>query len=92
MAEVSWSNDAIANLELIIDFVDQHDPAAAQRLGRRLIAAAESLASFPHRGRLAGNGCRELVVVRPFIIRYTVRGDRVFVLRLRHAAQLPDSD
>jgi len=36
-----------------------------------------------------GTDMRELVSVRPYIIRYRVLGDQVIILRIRHASQRP---
>jgi plasmid stabilization system protein ParE len=33
---------------------------------------------------------RELVTIRPYVIRYALDADTVFILRIRHAAQLFD--
>ena len=65
-----------------------NDLAAALRIGERLFEAGESLATFFRRGRPVGNGRRELVSVRPYILRYRMVGGQVEILRVRHAAQL----
>jgi plasmid stabilization system protein ParE len=56
-------------------------------LARRLIELADSLVQFPDRGREAGDGKREMTSVWPYIVRYRVEGDTVFILRIRHGAQ-----
>jgi len=54
------------------------------------VAAGNSLAHFPQRGRsIRGTDMRELVSVRPYMIRYRVTGEAVIILRIRHAAQRP---
>jgi toxin ParE1/3/4 len=53
---------------------------------------AESLTEFPDRGRDAGEGMREMTVVRPYVIRYRVAEDAVFILRIRHSARMPEDD
>jgi plasmid stabilization system protein ParE len=58
-------------------------------MGLRLLAAGESLSRFPERGRPIGLR-RELVIVRPYVIRYRVLPDRVEILTIRHGAQAPD--
>jgi plasmid stabilization system protein ParE len=58
-------------------------------MASRLTQAGASLAQFPDRGR-AARGRRELVIVRPYIIRYRVFSDRVVILAIRHGAQEPD--
>jgi toxin ParE1/3/4 len=54
-------------------------------MAERLIALGNSLVDFPNRGRLvSGTDLRELAILSPYIIRYRVDDDRVFVLRVRH--------
>lgn len=87
MAEVIWSDEALANLELIVDYIRQFDPRAADRMAARLIDASFRLRDFPNSGRPAGDGRRELPSVPPYVIRYRVDGDTVQILRIRHGAQ-----
>ncbi len=53
----------------------------------RLLEAAESLSEFSDRGRPIDGNRRELTVIRPYIIRYRVARDAVFILRVRHGAR-----
>ena len=57
---------------------------------RRLAQAAQSLEGLPRRGRLMAYGRRELTIVYPYIIRYEIRGERVYIVRVRHGARAPD--
>jgi toxin ParE1/3/4 len=90
MAEVVWLRAAIVQIDQIAAYVRVFDPAAADRLAQRLLALGDSLADFPLRGRPASNGAREMLIVRPYILRYRVIDDRVFILGIRHGAQLGD--
>jgi toxin ParE1/3/4 len=87
MARVVWTREALSNIELIRAYIQQFDPGAAQRMARRLIEAGDSLREFPERGRLVADGRRELPTVPPYIIRYRIEADRVFILRIRHGRQ-----
>ena len=87
MRTIVWTEEAVANLEAIADYVSAFNPAAAERLAMRLIDVADSLAEFSDRGRDAGGGKREMTIVWPYILRYRVEGDRVFILRIRHGAR-----
>lgn len=84
---IVWTDDAVGNLEAIVTYVATFNPAAAQRLAERLVAVADSLTEFPHRGRDAGEGRREMTTVWPYILRYRVEGERVIILRIRHGAR-----
>ena len=101
MARVIWSPEALAQLRHIVEYVQLFDPAAARSFSLRLFALGESLADFPRRGRPAANGTREMVTVRPYILRYHVEpeerddadgavDEEVSILGIRHAAQLAD--
>jgi len=88
---IVWTDEAIAHLEAIVTYVSVYDLAAAERLGRRLIELADSLAEFPNRGRDAGDGRREMTMVPPYVLRYRVEGERVIILRIRHGARMEES-
>lgn len=53
----------------------------------RLRSAGESLDYFADRGRLLANGARELVIVRPYAIRYLVSTSLVEIIDIRHSAR-----
>jgi len=59
-------------------------------LAGRLIGLADSLAEFSERGRNAGGGRREMTVVWPYVLRYRVEDEAVFILRIRHGARESD--
>jgi toxin ParE1/3/4 len=88
--KIVWTDEAIAQLEIIGAYIAIDDPVAAAALANRLIALADSLAEFPHRGRVAEENSREMTTVWPFILRYRVDGDTVLILRIRHGARSPD--
>jgi addiction module RelE/StbE family toxin len=88
--EVIWTEPALANLEAIRIYIEQFNPRAARQLADSIVAAGNSLAQFPQRGRkVPGTDMRELVIAHPYIIRYQVVGDVVVLLRIRHSARRP---
>lgn len=87
MAKIVWTEEAVEHLEAIVTYVSVYDSAAAERLARRLVELADSLSEFPNRGRDAGQGKREMTIVWPYVLRYRVDGESVFILRVRHGAR-----
>lgn len=86
-----WTDEAVGHLEAIVTYISTFDrAAAAARLAARLLQPADSLAMFSERGRNAGGDMREMTIVWPYILRYRVSGDTVFILRIRHGAQNDD--
>ena len=82
-----WTEEAIGHLEAIVAYIAAFNPAAANRLGERLIAVADSLGEFSERGRVAGAGLREMTIVWPYVLRYRVERDAVIILRIRHGTR-----
>ena len=64
-------------------------PLAAQRLAQRIQDAVGRLRHAPSTGRPLPSGLRELVTVRPYVIRYRITGAEIVVVRIRHAARRP---
>ena len=89
MARVIWRPAALEHLDEIAAYIEQFDPSAAARMRTRLRQLSDSLRTSPNRGRPAAGGTRELVTVRPYILRYEVQGDVVTILRIRHSARRP---
>lgn len=89
MGRVVWSDEAMENVAEITGYVRDFSPAAAARLEFQFVGVAENLATFPERGRPIGRGRREVVVVRPYVIRYVLVGEEVRILSIRHGARRP---
>lgn len=87
--QVIWSPSSLRQIERIHDYIARDNPTAARRMAELLFEAGASLHTFPQRGRLVpGTTMRELIV-RPYIVRYKVDGDRVQIVRVRHGARRP---
>ena len=74
MAQVSWSDAAIAGVEEIRRFIVSDNPSAAARIAQTLVEAADSLSQLPYRGRRVEGGGRKLVRP-PYVIFYRVGAD-----------------
>ncbi len=81
---------ALADLEEIVRYIARDDPAAAGRLGNRLLDEAESLTQLPYRGGSVRRrpGVRKLLHP-PYLIFYRVNepARSVEVLRFWHGAR-----
>lgn len=90
MRRIVWSEEATENAEAIFAYVAGHSVKAAIRLNSRLVEAAAGLAELPDRGRPWRGSVRDLLVIRPYIIRYVVTDDEVRILKIRHGSQRPE--
>jgi toxin ParE1/3/4 len=84
-----WTTAALRDVARIHDYIADSNPHAAARVVQALLAAADGLATFPHRGRLVGRNLRELTTIYPYIIRYEISVDEVLILRVRHGMRRP---
>jgi len=85
-----WSPEAIEDLASLRAYIEQDDPAAAQRVVLRIIHSVEDLLSKnPEMGRPGRvPGTRELVVPRtPFVVPYRLQGKTMQILRVYHGAR-----
>ena len=83
---VVLSPQAIEDVDAIYAYIAQDDLTRADDIMARILDAAQSLATFPGRGRPGQvEDTRELLVKRlPYTIVYTVRDDQVYVLGIYH--------
>lgn len=90
MRRIVWTDAAVEHLEAVVTYIAAFNPAAAARLGAKLIAVADGLSDFSERGRPIHGGMREMTTVWPYILRYRVEGESVIILRIRHGARDED--
>ena len=86
---VTWSDRAIVELGEIVEYIEAFNPSAADKLAKRLLAVADSLANFPDRGRPSPFGSREMTNVPPYVMRYRVHADVVEIVHVRHGRRRP---
>ena len=88
MAEIVWTEPALAELDAIADYMALENPDAARQLVQKVFAHVEQLAEHPDSGseppELRGWRCRQLIepTCRVF---YRHEDDRVFVLYVMRA-------
>lgn len=90
MAEVVWSEPALADLDAIADFVALENPTAAAELVRRVFAHVEQLRDHPESGprpaELRGWRYRQLVEP-PCRIFYRHERSTVYIVHVMRAEQ-----
>ena len=85
-----WSPEAVADLVALRAYIEQDDPAAAQRVALHIIRNIETLLPDNHEMGRPGRvpGTRELVIPNtPYIVPYRVVGGAIQVLRIFHGAR-----
>ena len=85
-----WSPQAIADLVALRAYIEEDNPAAAQRIAVHILRNVESLLS--NRLQMGGPGrvpgTRELVIPRtPLIVPYRLVGNTIQILRVSHGAR-----
>jgi toxin ParE1/3/4 len=86
---VRFTPDAQADIDAIFNYLSDRNPSAAQRVRAKLRSDTERLRAFHEVGHETDvPGVRVVVDSRyPYLIFYTVEGDDVVVLHVRHAAR-----
>ena len=91
MAEIIWSEPALADLEAIADYIALEAPAAAAELVRRVFDHVGQLAEHPRSGSHPvelGRSRYRQIVEPPCRVFYRFDGKRVFVLHVMRAERL----
>ncbi len=90
MAEVTWSEQAVADLEEIHRFIARDSVAAAELTIERIRESTRRLLTFPRSGRAvpeAPDSEVSEVIVSPFRVIYRTRGDDLQVVTVLHGAR-----
>ena len=89
--QIRWSPDAAADLESIVNYIRQDNPAEAHRVGQEIYDRLSMLGTFPYGGRRGRvERTRELPLPPlPFIVVYRVleREDVLEIVNVIHGAQ-----
>ena len=91
MAQVSWTEPALAQLDLIIGFIALDKPLAARALAGRILAATDHIGQFVRMGRpipgFPHKNYRQ-AWINPCWIYYRLDKDAVYILHVRRAEKL----
>jgi addiction module RelE/StbE family toxin len=91
MAEVVWTEPALADLDAIADYIALDNPAAAAALVQRVFAHVEQLEAHPESGSRPvelGRSRYRQIVEPPCRVLYRYDGKRTYVLFVMRAEQL----
>jgi toxin ParE1/3/4 len=88
---VRYTANAVAELEEILAYLTERNPAAAASVASQIEAQIKLLGRFPFLGPPKyKSGVRMRTVPRyPILIFYSVKADEVLILGIRHAARRP---
>lgn len=95
MRSVTWSGRALADLVGAIDYLAQHNLAAAQRIEARILETVDKLARRPiGRPGKQPDTYEKRVTDTPYLFIYALSkaavGEQIHVIRLFHMAQSRD--
>lgn len=86
-----WTNTAIADLQRLRTFIEQHNPHAARRAAQTIKQAAIRLLDHSELGKLLdGREDRELFIPfgqRGYVLRYRLDGNTIVILKLWHGLE-----
>ncbi len=88
MLRLEWKATAVADLLVIVDYISDDNPDAAQALKDEIEGKVSRLPQHPRLYRVGRvEGTREMVVRSNYIVVYAEDADTVTILRVLHAAQ-----
>ena len=91
MAEVTWTEQALDDLDSICLFIARDAPRYAELFAARVFGVTERLADFPRSGRMVPEIGRDEIreiIVQSYRIIYPILPDEVEILTIHHGARL----
>ena len=93
VAQIVYSENALANLERVFDFLAEHEPQAALGAARSIVEAVNTLSNHPLIGRTVAGELRELVISYGqtgyiALYRFLPLQDQVRIVAIRHQREL----
>jgi toxin ParE1/3/4 len=88
-----YTRPALADLDIILDYIAAHSPQGANRVRTRLQALIDLLLRHPNIGRRTSDpSIRRLTVTPyPYLVFYEVTEIEIIIHAVRHAARDPSS-
>ncbi|WBU29236.1 type II toxin-antitoxin system RelE/ParE family toxin [Rhodopseudomonas palustris] len=81
---------AAAELDKILNFIDQRSPRGASHVKARVRAVIELLLEYPEAGRETTRGLRRVVAYPyPYVIFYQATPSEIIIHGVRHSARKP---
>lgn len=91
MAEIVWSEPALADLDAIADYIALENPVAASGVVKRIFDHVEQLADHPDSGsrpQELGRSRYRQIVEPPCRVFYRYDGHKVFILHVMRSERL----
>ena len=91
MAEIVWSEPALADLDAIADYIALENPVAASELVKRIFGHIEQLGDHPESGsrpQELGKSRYRQIVEPPCRVFYRYDGHKVFILHVMRSERL----
>ena len=92
--ELSWSPEALEDIEAIVKYIERDSPWYAQIVATKIMAVAEAIPEYPKIGRivpeLGDSQIRERFVYSYRLI-YRIEATRILLAAVIHGSRLLDS-
>ena len=92
---VTWSPQALADIEAIATYIEQDSPFYARAVVARIVAVARQISQFPLAGRIVpemrDTSIREFFVFSYRVI-YRVEGEQAIVVAVVHGKRLLETE
>ena len=89
MADITWTDQALADVEAVCLYIARDAPRYAELVARRVFQTTDRLVAFPRLGRVVpeiGRDDIREVIVQSYLLIYRLLPDEVEVLTVHHGA------
>jgi len=83
MAQITWTEPALSDLNAIAEYIVLDKPSAAINLVQKVFASTDRLEQFPESGRKPPEFKKSKyleIIVNPCRIFYRIEGDKIYIL------------